>query len=221
MRSVSKSKKQRADAAYERFLHILKWVLCIAAAYVVLNISYKIIWNTFHLDGSLPVKDGRVQASDHDLIANHGTRASPKYFAYARINTPEGYTHKDSGILNDSNETDFLFSASNPETAVDQIYVAVASSTHEVSAATAQQLFKDGFEACEVQPITNRTLCGRNAITFAYQYTQNGVTKYGLNAYFDTDPYAIVLSLTDTEAEQFETCLQSAEEWLRITRKEK
>ena len=219
MKNASKGKRQRAEAAYERFLHILKWTLIVATAYVALNVGHKVIWNAFHPDGSLSVKDGVVQAEADDLIVNHGTQAAPRYFAYARVSTPSGYTRRDSGILNDHNETDFLFLANNPEADVDQIYVAISSHTCETAATAAQQLFENGFEACVVQPIATGMLCDTYTCSFSYQYIQDDTTRYGLNVYFDTKPYAVVLSLTDTEADKLESCLQSAKDWLAITRK--
>lgn len=219
MKKTSQNKSQGVNAVYERFLHILKWMLIAVGIYVILNVSYKVIWHTFRLDGSLDVKDGVVQAADDELIANHRTEAAPKYFTYAKVNMPDGYTRKDSGILSDANETDFLFLANDPDNMVDQIYVAVAAGTREVSVSAAQQLYKDGFEDCDVQSITAGMLFGRQISSFTYRYSQNSVEKYGMNVYFDTTPYAVVVSLTDTEPDELEACLEGVEKWLVLTRK--
>ena len=68
---AKKQKKSKFDRAYETFLKILMWVLITFVAYVLVNVSIKTIVPLLHLDGSLPMKNGKVIADETELIHTH------------------------------------------------------------------------------------------------------------------------------------------------------
>lgn len=217
-RRHTNARQARADAAYDRFLKILKWVLIVAICYVIVNVSIKIVYNIFRLDGSLPMEGHSVIADEHWLVANHGTTASPSYFKYAEVDTPPGYSRQDSELLSDPNESDFLFVAENAQDQVDQIYVAVATQEYEQAALSARDRILLFYSGCIAQEVTMETMGQHSLYVFDYEYESDGQKTRSLNAYIDTGTRSVLISLTDKGEQDLHACLEDMLSFIHIQR---
>lgn len=212
------AKKRKGEIAYARFLQCCKWALILFGCYVVANVSFKFLWNHFHLDGSLPVVDGRVVCEENWLVRNHRSSANPKCFQYAVVDTPEGYDRLDETLCADPNETDFLFAAQEPSSAADQIYIATTALSYIDAAEDALIRLKGLYPQADFSDISSERFEGKDFCYFSYQYVDDGLAYSALNAYFDTGTHSVLISIADSSSADLRDALTVCIESVRFTR---
>ena len=144
------------------------WVLITFVAYVLVNVSIKTIVSLLHLDGSLPMKNGKVIADETELIHNQGTSAHPRYFSYGKVRPIPGYKRETESFLADSNETDFLFRREEGTQGPDQIYFAVTTKEAETAAEEARERMLGFYQNAEAQMLEKCRGTAGEYIKFTY-----------------------------------------------------
>lgn len=198
---AKKQKKSKFDRAYETFLKILMWVLITFVAYVLVNVSIKTIVPLLHLDGSLPMKNGKVIADETELIHNQGTSAHPRYFSYGKVRPIPGYKRETESLLADSNESDFLFRREEGTQGPDQIYFAVTTKEAETAAEEARERILGFYQNAEAQMLEKCRGTAGEYIKFTYTYRkEDGSDCYGCNVYLTGKEKAVLIAMLSGES---------------------